>query len=177
MRVAYVNVDGKNVAGIREMDITNGEGIGVALFTQGCLLHCFNCFNSETWPLDGGIEYTQEMEDKIIELLRPSYIKRLSILGGEPLLPRNKEPLTQLVKRVSDTYGNTKKIWLYTGSKYESIMNEYSAIVDNVDVLVDGPYIDECRDYRLKWCGSTNQRVIDIEDTIVCGHIVEHKTK
>lgn len=148
------------------MDISNGEGCGVALFTQGCPIHCFNCFNTSTWDFNGGTLYEQKHEDKIISLLSKPEIVRLSILGGEPLIKRNIIPLTHLIKRVRETYGKTKKIWLYTGQLFEDVKDAYPDIINNVDILVDGPYEDDKRDYKLKWCGSSNQRVIDIEDIL-----------
>ena len=162
------------IASIRSMDISNGEGLGVAIFTAGCPLHCFNCFNSELWDFDAGEPYTQEHEDKIISLMIPIHIKRLSILGGEPLIERNYKPLSKLIHRVHETFGDTKKIWCYTGQLYENVVKTYPDIVKNVDVLVDGPYIDEKRNYKLKWCGSMNQRVIDIEDTLVNNNVCIH---
>ena len=105
-------------AQIREMDVTNGNGIGVALFTQGCPYHCKNCFNPETWDFNKGTDWTKETENKIIELLKPEYITRLTILGGEPLIERNIEPLTALLKRVKDIYPD-KQVWLYTGGDFE----------------------------------------------------------
>ena len=166
------------IASIRKLDISNGEGLGVSCFFAGCFLHCYNCFNSELWDFNAGELYTQEHEDKIIELLKPNYIVRLSILGGEPLIERNYEPLCKLIKRVHETYGTSKKIWLYTGQLFENVKQKYPDVVNNVDVLVDGPYIDEKRNYCLKWCGSENQRVIDIEDTLLndC-HVKLHKDK
>ena len=103
-------------AQIREMDVTNGSGIGVALFTQGCPYHCKNCFNPETWDFDKGTDWTKETENNIIELLKPEYITRLSILGGEPLIERNIAPLTALLKRVKGIYPD-KQVWLYSGGK------------------------------------------------------------
>lgn len=154
------------IASIRSMDVSNGEGLGVALFTQGCPIHCFNCFNKDLWDFDGGMEYEQKHEDLIISLLKDKQITRLSILGGEPLIKRNVPSLTHLIERVRTLYGKEKKIWLYTGQYYEDVLKLYPEIIKNVDVLVDGPYEDDKRDYKLKWCGSTNQRVIDIEDVL-----------
>ena len=164
------------IASIRSMDISNGEGIGVAIFTAGCPIHCYNCFNSELWDFNAGELYTQDHEDKIISLLEPSYVVRLSILGGEPLLERNYEPLSRLIKRVRETYPE-KKIWCYTGQLFNNVKDKFPDVVKKVDVLVDGPDIDEQRNYKLKWCGSENQRVIDIEDTLLneCGKICLHK--
>lgn len=151
-------------AQIREMDISNGEGIGIALFTQGCPYHCKNCFNPETWSFDKGYKWTKNDEDKIINLLEPDYIKRLTILGGEPLVKRNKKDLYELLKKVKEKYPH-KKIWMYTGGEYELIKNEFSEILDYTDILIDGRYIDELKDFSLKFRGSSNQRVIDIKKT------------
>ena len=161
------------IASIRSLDISNGENIGVALFTQGCPFHCFNCFNSETWDFKGGELYTPEHEKQILELLKPDHIQRLSILGGEPLIERNIEPLTHLIQEVKKAYP-TKKIWLYTGQQYEDVVELYPEIVKLVNVLVDGRYIDSERDHTLKWCGSRNQRVIDIEDTLLNNTVCLH---
>lgn len=154
------------IATIRKLDISNGEGCGVALFTQGCPFHCFNCFNSETWDFNGGVKYEQKHEDMIIELLNKEYITRLSILGGEPLIKRNIKDLEKLIMRVRKVYGKSKKIWLYTGQLVEDVLEMYPEIIKNVDVVVDGRYEDDKRDVNLKWCGSSNQRVIDIEDLL-----------
>ena len=161
-------------ASIRSLDISNGEGCGVSLFTQGCPFHCFNCFNSETWDYDGGTLYEQKHEDKIIELMSHDYIQRLTILGGEPLIKRNIDQLESLIRRVRNIFGKSKKIWLYTGQLYEDVKNRYANIVDNVDVLIDGRFEDDKKDPNLQWCGSSNQRVIDIEDTLEHGCVKLH---
>ena len=149
------------------MDISNGEGIGVALFTQGCPIHCFNCFNQPLWDYDGGRDWNPEEDTKtILKLLEPDYIKRITILGGEPLIDRNIEPLTVLLQTIRNIYGQTKKIWMYTGQLFQTVNSKYPELIKLVDTLVDGPYIDEQRDYHLRWCGSTNQRVLDIEDIL-----------
>ena len=158
-------------AQIREMDVTNGNGIGVALFTQGCPYHCKNCFNPETWDFDKGTDWTKETEDKIIELLKPEYITRLTILGGEPLIERNIEPLTTLLKRVKGVYPN-KQVWLYTGGNFEVLEGLYEEIFQYIDILVDGRYIDDLRDYKLKWRGSSNQRIIDIQASLKSGDVI-----
>ena len=158
-------------AQIREMDITNGNGIGVALFTQGCPYHCKNCFNPETWDFDKGTDWTKETEDKIIELLKPEYITRLTILGGEPLIERNIEPLTALLKRVKGVYPN-KQVWLYTGGNFEVLEGLYEEIFQYIDILVDGRYIDDLRDYKLKWRGSSNQRIIDVQSSLKSGDVI-----
>lgn len=158
-------------AQIREMDVTNGNGIGVALFTQGCPYHCKNCFNPETWDFNKGTDWTKETENKIIELLKPEYITRLTILGGEPLIERNIEPLTALLKRVKNVYPN-KQVWLYTGGDFEVLEGLYEEIFQYIDILIDGRYIDDLRDYKLKWRGSSNQRIIDVQKSLKEGGII-----
>ena len=158
-------------AQIREMDVTNGNGIGVALFTQGCPYHCKNCFNPETWDFNKGMVWTKETENKIIELLKPEYITRLTILGGEPLIERNIEPLTALLKRVKGIYPN-KQVWLYTGGDFEVLEGLYEEIFQYIDILIDGRYIDDLRDYKLKWRGSSNQRIIDVQASLKSGNVV-----
>ena len=158
-------------AQIREIDITNGSGIGVALFTQGCPYHCKNCFNPETWDFNKGMVWTKETENKIIELLKPEYITRLTILGGEPLIERNIEPLTALLKRVKGIYPN-KQVWLYTGGDFEVLEELYEEIFQYIDILIDGRYVDDLRDYKLKWRGSSNQRIIDVQASLKSGNVV-----
>lgn len=152
-------------AKIDKCEVVNGEGIGVALFTQGCPFHCKNCFNPETWDFNGGKEWSQSEEDTIISLLEPSYITRLTILGGEPLIEHNIKPLEQLFKRVKTIYPE-KQIWLYTGNLYDKICTIYTELLQYIDVLVDGQYVDELKDYRLEWRGSSNQRVIDVQKSL-----------
>ena len=158
-------------AQIREMDVTNGNGIGVALFTQGCPYHCKNCFNPETWDFNKGMVWTKEIENKIIELLKPEYITRLTILGGEPLIERNIEPLTALLKRVKVIYPD-KQVWLYTGGDFEVLEGLYEEIFQYIDILIDGRYVDDLRDYKLKWRGSSNQRIIDVQASLKSGNVV-----
>lgn len=107
-------------AQIRSLDLSNGEGVGVALFVQGCHFHCENCFNPETWDFDGGKEWTEEVKNKFLELANKSYIKRISILGGEPLAKENLDDVLDLVNefRLSKS---EKSIWLYTGYTWEEI--------------------------------------------------------
>ena len=157
-------------AQIREMDVTNGNGIGVALFTQGCPYHCKNCFNQETWDFNKGTDWTKETENRIIELLKPKYITRLTILGGEPLIERNIEPLTALLKRVKSVYPD-KQVWLYTGGNFEVLEGLYEEIFRYIDILIDGRYIDDLRDYKLKWRGSSNQRIIDVQASLKSGNV------
>ena len=109
-------------ASIREMDISNGEGVGVALFVQGCPFHCYNCFNPDTWDFNGGKEWTKDTEDKLIELANKPYIKRLSILGGEPLVDENLDGVLHLVDRFRLSFPN-KSIWIYSGYTLNQVIN------------------------------------------------------
>lgn len=168
-----------NYAQIRSMDISNGEGIGVSLFVSGCDFHCKNCFNKETWNYDYGKPFTKEVEKKLFELISKPHIKRVSILGGSPLANKNVLTVYHLIRRIKDRFP-TKKIWVYTGYKYESIINCESVESSNVfiwkkarkeilkyiDYLVDGQYVDELHDFSLKFRGSKNQRVIDVQKSL-----------
>lgn len=160
-------------ASIRNLDISNGLGVGVALFVQGCPLHCKNCFNPNTWNFDGGEEWTKETEDMFIELVNKPYIKRVSILGGEPLSNPNRYQVFLLCNRIKNLYKD-KKIWLYSGYTYEQICQsrELFKVLTCIDVLVDGPYIDEQRDITLAFRGSKNQRIIDVKRTLQQGEVV-----
>ena len=146
-------------ASIRDLDISNGNDIGVALFTQGCHFHCKNCFNKSTWDFDGGKEFTKETCDKFMKLVNRPFIKRVSILGGEPLTKENVDDVCNLLKQIKN-----KTIWVYTGYTFETVKN-YD-IMKYIDYLVDGQYVDELRDLRLKFRGSSNQRIIDVQKSL-----------
>ncbi len=180
-------------AQIRECDVSNGEGIGVALFVQGCHFHCKSCFNPETWDFDSGKEWTQDIKEKFLELANRPYIKRISILGGEPLADENINDVLDLVNETRLSLPQ-KSIWLYTGYKVIGISDGFwelepnvitdkildsdklvkeindakkrSDIIRQCDVLVDGQYIDSLQDITLPWRGSANQRVINIKESL-----------
>ena len=174
-------------AQIRSMDISNGEGVGVSLFVQGCPFHCKNCFNSETWDFNGGKEWTEETKNKFMKLIDRPYIKRVSFLGGECLAENNLDEVLKLVQEIRISFPE-KTIWLYTGYTWERLVyskmpsaenpeeflywNQRNEIISNVDVLVDGRYIDEQRDITLKFKGSKNQRVINVQKSIAQNKIV-----
>lgn len=144
-------------ASIRKMDISNGAGVGVAYFCQGCPPpHCQGCFNPETWNFDGGKEFTDETINTIINLANKEYISRLSILGGECLCEENINDSTKLATKFKEIYPD-KKIWLWTRYLFEDI--KYKDILNYIDYLVDGKYIAELRDYKLKYRGSSNQQI------------------
>lgn len=146
-------------ASIRDLDISNGNDIGVALFTQGCHFHCKNCFNKSTWDFDGGEEFTKETCDKFMKLVNRPFIKRVSILGGEPLAKETVDDVCNILKQIKN-----KTIWVYTGHTFETVKN-YD-IMKYIDYLVDGQYVDELRDLRLKFRGSSNQRIIDVQKSL-----------
>lgn len=149
---------------IRKMDISNGPGVRVSVFMQGCTFNCKNCFNPETHDFRGGKEFTDETINKILELCDKDYVVGLSILGGEPMHPKNIEGTTKLAKAFKERYPN-KTIWSWTGFLFDRDLKD-KEVMQYIDVLVDGQYKDELHDFRLKWCGSSNQRVIDVKQSL-----------
>lgn len=149
---------------IRKMDISNGPGVRVSVFMQGCEFHCKNCFNPETWSFENGKEFTQGTIDEVLNLCDQDYIKGLSILGGEPMHPKNIEGTTKLAKEFKEKYPN-KNIWVWSGFKFDEDLKD-KEVMKYVDVLVDGRYVDEMHNPNLKWRGSTNQRVIDVQKSL-----------
>ena len=148
-----------NYAGIKKVDIANGPGVRVSLFVSGCRNHCPGCFNPETWDFDYGEPFTDETEEELIKALRPSWIQGLSILGGDPMEPENQAALLPLLRRVKEELPE-KDVWLYTGYRLESVSS--SPLLDLVDVVVDGPFIEAEKDISLAFRGSRNQRIIDL---------------
>ena len=148
---------------IRKMDISNGPGVRVSIFMQGCAFHCKNCFNPETWDFEGGKEFTEETINKVLDLCQKSEVKGLSILGGEPMHPTNIDGTTRLAKKFKEKYPD-KNIWVWSGFKYEDLKGK--EVFNYIDVLVDGQYKDELHDPTLKWRGSSNQRVIDVKKSL-----------
>ena len=150
-------------ASIRNFDITNGEGVGVALFVQGCSFHCKDCFNSSTWDFNGGKEYTKDTEEMFLAYASRNYIQRVTILGGEPMHPVNRESVLALCKRIKHECPD-KKIWVYTGYLYENLISDSD--LSDIDYLIDGQFVTELADYRLPFRGSSNQRIIDVQKSI-----------
>lgn len=172
-------------ASMRNLDISNGEGVGVSLFVQGCDRHCFNCFNPDTWDFNGGKEWTEKTKNKFLELIDRPYIKRVSFLGGECLAEQNLDGVLNLIKEIRISFPE-KTIWLYTGYSYSEIFRGQSSclsqgglnnfkrreIIKLCDVVVDGEYIDEQKDITLKWRGSKNQRCIDVKQSLTQNKVV-----
>ena len=149
---------------IRKMDISNGPGVRVSIFMQGCSFHCKNCFNPETWNFEGGKEFNNETIDEVLELCNKNHIKGLSILGGEPMHPSNIDGTTKLAKAFKEKYPN-KSLWVWSGFKFDEELKD-KEVLNYIDVLVDGTYKGELHDPTLKWRGSSNQRVIDVQKSI-----------
>lgn len=148
---------------IYDCDLANGPGWRVSLFVSGCTLHCKGCFNQKAWDFNFGKEYTQETEDKIIELLKRPYIKGLSLLGGNPTEPENEPDLIRLCERVSRELPE-KDIWMWSGHNLEDLMAKGDKLVPHCDVIIDGQFVEELKDLSLKWKGSSNQRVINVRE-------------
>ncbi len=169
-----------NYANIKNYDIANGTGIRVSLFVSGCPHHCKGCFNPETWDYAYGKEYTEAIENMIIELLKPDYIAGLTLLGGEPFAPANQPALLKLLKKIRQVYGDRKNIWSYTGYVYPMDMvqggraytDSTRQMLEQLDVLVDGPFVEHLKDISLKFRGSSNQRLIDIKNTLKQNEII-----
>lgn len=156
---------------INKFDIANGPGFRISLFVQGCTFHCKGCFNPETHNFSDGKEYTEETKEQILALCANPHIAGLSILGGEPLHPKNIEEVTQLAKAFKERFPN-KTIWLWSGYVYESYIKD-KEITQYVDVLVDGQFVEELKNLQLPYRGSGNQRVIDINKTKETGIITQ----
>lgn len=169
-----------NYAQIKKYDVANGPGIRVSLFVSGCTHHCKGCFNSVTWDFRYGCAYTRKTEDEVINALSSDYIRGLSILGGEPFEPQNLPSVLPLVRRVRQAYPG-KTIWCYTGYKFDDdIMNkmidvrpEVRPFLECIDIIVDGEFIEEKKNLRLKFRGSENQRIIDVNGSLKSGAVVE----
>ena len=146
-------------ASIRDLDISNGNDVGVALFVQGCHFHCKNCFNQDTWRFDGGKEFTEEVMDKFLKLVNRDFIKRVSILGGEPLAKENIDGVESILKNIKN-----KTVWVYTGYTFDKVKDK--SVMKYIDYLVDGQYVDELRDLKLEFRGSSNQRIIDVQKSL-----------
>lgn len=153
---------------IRKMDIADGPGVRVSIFMQGCSFNCKNCFNPETHDFSGGREFTDETVNHIIDLCNNKNIEGLSILGGEPMHPHNIDGTLKLVKMFKKTYPE-KNIWVWTGFLFENLKEK--EVIKYIDVLVDGQYVDELHNPTLKWRGSSNQRVIDVQKSLKDGKV------
>lgn len=163
-----------NYAEIKYCDIANGVGVRTTLFVSGCRLHCPHCFNEVAWDFSAGKPFTREVEDQIIESLDTPYVTGLSVLGGEPMEPENQQGLVGFLERVRERFGARKSIWMYSGHTWEQLapggawnLGEVTdRILDVLDVLVDGPFVQDKHDITLRFRGSSNQRLIDVPATL-----------
>ena len=160
---------------VRKMDISNGPGVRVSIFMQGCTFHCKNCFNPETHDFMGGEEFTEDTIDQVLKLCENANVEGLSILGGEPMNPMNIEGTTELAKKFKEKFPN-KNLWVWTGFLFDRDLQN-KEVLKYIDVLVDGQYVDELRDPRLKYNGSSNQRVIDVQNSVKQGKVIFYKDK
>lgn len=154
---------------IRKMDISNGEGVRVSIFVQGCHFHCKGCFNPETWDFEGGKEFTHNTLATLLDLCSNETRKGLSILGGEPLNDENYDGVLEIVEGFRECkYTKNKDIWLWTGYEIEDILKDERKknILKYVDYIVCGPFIESRKNLKLKWAGSDNQRWIDVKKTL-----------
>lgn len=160
---------------VRKMDISNGPWVRVSIFMQGCTFHCKNCFNPETHDFMGGEEFTEDTIDQVLKLCENANVEGLSILGGEPMHPMNIEGTTELAKKFKEKFPN-KNLWVWTGFLFDRDLQN-KEVLKYIDVLVDGQYVDELRDPRLKYNGSSNQRVIDVQNSVKQGKVIFYKDK
>lgn len=168
-----------NYASIKNCDIANGPGVRVSLFVSGCTHHCKGCFNEIAWDFDYGEPFTQETIEKILSMLKPDYVKGLTLLGGEPFEPQNQPALVDLLRQVKKMYPN-KSIWSFSGYLFDrdilpgklgdpAITREF---LSYLDVLVDGPFIESKKNLSLRFRGSENQRLINVPASLEQGSVV-----
>lgn len=167
-----------NYGAIKKCDIANGVGVRTVLFVSGCTHHCKGCFQPETWSFDYGESYTKETEDEIIESLKPDYVDGITLLGGEPFEPENQRELVKLLRRIKKELPQ-KTVWSFSGYTYEELTGDSRAVCEvtnemlsMLDVLVDGEFIEAKRNISLRFRGSENQRLIDMNKTRKEGKIV-----
>ncbi len=167
-----------NYATIKKNDVANGIGVRVSLFVSGCSHRCKGCFNQEAWDYQYGNRFDQETIQFIIDSLAPSYIKGLSLLGGEPLDPAHQKDILSLITEVKEKYPN-KSIWCYTGYLYEDLLSNRVGnsglaidILEKIDILVDGKFDEDLKDIRLNFRGSSNQRIIDVQASLSQNKII-----
>lgn len=169
-----------NYTDIKKIDVANGEGVRVSVFVSGCNHHCKGCFNQCAWDFNYGKEFSEKEEQQIIDYMNHDYISGLSLLGGEPLEPRNQEGLLPLVKKVKKKFPN-KNIWCYTGFDFEKDVvgkmakdNETTReLLKYIDVIVDGKFEEDKRDLKLQFRGSSNQKIVDVKKSLQTGKVIK----
>jgi anaerobic ribonucleoside-triphosphate reductase activating protein len=168
-----------NYATIKNCDIANGPGVRVSLFVSGCTHHCKGCFNAVAWDFDYGQPFTQETVDSILQMLKPAYVKGITLLGGEPFEPQNQPALVDMLRQIKANYPQ-KSVWAFSGYLFDrdiqpgnlgdsAITREF---LSYVDVLVDGKFEEDKKDLTLRFRGSSNQRIIDVPASLAAGEVV-----
>lgn len=165
-----------NYAAIKNCDIANGPGVRVSLFVSGCTHHCPGCFNEVAWDFDYGVPFTEEVMDKIVDMMRPDYIKGLTLLGGEPFEPQNQQGIVQLLRKVKAQLPQ-KSIWAFSGYLFDKDitsgrLGDTREYLSYLDVLVDGPFVEAKKNLSLRFRGSENQRLIDVPASLEYGKVV-----
>ena len=165
-----------NYATIKNCDIANGPGVRVSLFVSGCTHHCPGCFNQVAWDFDYGQPFTQETIDAILKMLQPSYVRGLTLLGGEPFEPQNQAGVVELLRQVKRELPK-KTVWAYSGYLFDrdilsGRLGDTREYLSYVDVLVDGPFIEAKKNLSLRFRGSENQRMIDVPASLAAGTII-----
>ena len=163
-----------NYHNITKDDMKNGDGLRVVWWVAGCSHHCPNCQNPVTWDPDDGILFDKNARKELLDIISQDYISGITFSGGDPLFESNREEVYELIEYIKSVYPN-KTVWLYTGYTFNDLKKFVPiGVLNKIDVIVDGPYIEKFRDTTLKWRGSSNQRVIDVRKTIEAGNIVLH---
>jgi anaerobic ribonucleoside-triphosphate reductase activating protein len=163
-----------NYHNITKDDMKNGDGLRVVLWLAGCSHHCPNCQNPVTWDPDDGILFDENARKELLDIVSQDYISGITFSGGDPLFESNREEVYELIEYIKSVYPN-KTVWLYTGYTFNDLKKFVPiGILNKIDVIIDGPYIEKFRDTSLKWRGSSNQRVINVRKTIDTGNIVLH---
>ena len=165
-----------NYATIKNCDIANGPGVRVSLFVSGCTHRCLGCFNEVAWDFNYGEPFTQDTIDIILKMLRPSHIRGLTLLGGEPFEPENQAPIVELLRQIKKAYPD-KSIWAFSGYLFDKDilsgqLGDTSEYLSYLDVLVDGPFVLEKKNLSLRFRGSENQRIIDVPASLSTGEVI-----
>ena len=169
-----------HVGEVMTADVANGEGMRVSVFVSGCRNHCKGCFQPQTWDFNYGREYTPEIEQFIIDELSKSYYDGITILGGDPMEPENQEPVLRLLRRIKKELPD-KNVWAYTGYVYDRdlvpggkrfVDGVTRELLESIDILIDGRFVEELKNLMLNFRGSSNQRIIKVKETLETGKVV-----
>lgn len=168
-----------NYADIKQFDVANGPGVRVSVFVSGCTHYCKGCFNEAAWDFSYGQPFTEETIETVVEYLKPSYVKGLTVLGGEPMEPQNQPGVLTLLRRVKEVYPE-KSVWLFSGYDFEKDilgrmweeLPETKEILSYLEVLVDGEFVEELKNLSLRFKGSSNQRTILVRESLEAGQVI-----